>query len=573
MGLLFTRVAPDAILCAAAALLMLVGVLTPSQALAGMSNEGMMTVAVFYIIANALTRTGVVAWVSENILGRPKSLAAAQLRVMLPVAGMSTLLNNTPIVAMLVPAITSWAKRFKLPVSQLMIPLSYAAIVGGACTLMGTSTNLIVNGMMLDYDRNDGFGLFEIAWLGVPVVAISLLFTLLLSRKLLPYREGALKRFENARQYIMEMHLQADSPLVGKTIEAAGLRHLSGMFLVEIKRGDYLITAVAPSEKLVADDHLIFAGNVDSVVDLHQFRGLRPAEQQVFKLNADKSSRCLVEAVVSDRFQGLGKTVKEINFRKRYGAVIIAISRSGQQVKEKIGDVELQTGDTLLLETHQEFVQQQQYSRDFLLVSALENSTPVLHEKRFLALAILALMIVSVSTGLLRLFEAAVAAAGIMILTRCITLRDARQSLDWQVLVVIAASIALGTAVQATGIADRVAASMISLAQGSPLGALAIIFVLTSAFSAVISNAAAAVLMFPIVLSTCLTLGVDIKPFMVTLMVAASCSFATPIGYQTNLMVYGPGDYRPMDFMRIGGPLTLIVGITTVLLAPLIWPF
>ncbi len=572
-GLLFTRIAPDAILCASVGLLLLTGVLTPAEALAGMSNEGMMTVAIFFIVANALTRAGVVAWASDIILGRPRNRISALTRLMLPVAGMSSVLNNTPVVAMLVPAVANWAKRFQIPASQLMMPLSYAAIVGGTCTLVGTSTNLIVNGMMLDYNASAGFGLFELAWIGIPVVLITLVYTLLLGSKLLPNRQGALTRFENARQYIVEMHLDPDSPLVGKNIEEAGLRHLQGVYLVEIKRGDNLITAVAPTERLVADDHLIFAGDVESVVDIHNLRGLRPAEQQVFKLDADRSSRCLVEAVISDRFQDSRKTVKELNFRKRYSAAIIAVSRAGEQIKQKIGDVVLQAGDTVLLETYEGFAQQQQYSRDFLLVSTIENSKPVLHEKRFLAVGILLVMIACVSAGFISLFKAAVAAAGAMIITRCITVHDARKSLDWQVLIVIAASIALGNAVRATGIADQIALSLINAVDGTPLGVLAIIFFLTALFSAIISNVAAAVLMFPIVLSTCQALGVDIQPFMITLMIAASCSFATPIGYQTNLMVFGPGDYHSMDFLKMGGPLTLLIGLVTVFLVPLIWSF
>ncbi|MFA7555931.1 MAG: SLC13 family permease [Spongiibacteraceae bacterium] len=572
--LIFSRFPADAILISGVALLLLLGVLTPEEALVGMSNKGMMTVAVLFIVARGLSQTGVVSWVSTNLLGRPKSTAIAQLRLMLPVAGFSTILNNTPVVAMLVPAVSDWAKRNNLQVSQLMIPLSYAAIVGGTCTLVGTSTNLVINDMLTQQLDSGGLAMFDLAWVGIPCVLVTIAFTMFFSRWLLPNRGDSNQLvFEDARQYIVEMEVEENSPLAGLSIEEAGLRQLPGMYLIEIDRAGSLITAVTPKEVLRGGDHLIFAGDVRSVVDLKNIRGLKVAENQVFKLDGGTYSRCLVEVVVSPNFPSLGKTVRDMKFRNKFGAVIIAVAREGERIKTKIGAIELKPGDTLLLETSDDFVGQQRYSKHFLLVSEIENSRPVRHERRNVAAIIMVAMVLVVAFGLLSMFKAALLAAAFMITTRCLKIQDARECVDWQVLMVIAASIGLGAAIEKTGAAIVIANSMVGAAAGSALGTLVALFILTALFSAVISNLAAAVLLFPVALAASQQLGVDVLPFAVTLMIGASACFATPIGYQTNLMVYGPGNYRFVDFIKIGLPLTVLVGVTTVVVVPLVWPF
>ncbi|MBB5187160.1 di/tricarboxylate transporter [Zhongshania antarctica] len=573
VALIFSRRPPDMILCGGVVVLLLLGVLSPKEALAGMSNEGMVTVGVLFIVAQALSETGVVSWISHSMLGRPKSARVAQLRLMAPVAAFSTILNNTPVVAMMIPAVRDWAKRNNLPVSQLMIPLSYAAIVGGTCTLIGTSTNLVVNGMLLHSLPEQALGMFDLAWVGLPCVLLVIGFTILTSRRLLPSSKGKAERFGDTRQYIVEMMVDDSSPMIGQSIEEAGLRQLPAMFLIEIVRDERLMTVVSPKEILMAGDRLIFAGDVRSVVDLKNFHGLRLAEDQAFKLGENNLSRCLAEVVISPNFPHLGRMVRDMKFRNNYGAAIIAISRNGEQLKGRIGDVELEPGDTLLLEAYEDFVPNQRYSRDFLLVSEIENSRPVRHEHRFRAGIIMAVMVVVVAVGWLSMLKAAFLAAGLMIATRCIRAADATRSVDWQILLVIAASIALGGSLESTGAASVIAGQIVGLAAGSPMATLIAIFVVTTLFSAVISNLAAAVIVFPIALAASQQLEVSMLPFAVTLMMAASASFATPIGYQTNLMVYGPGDYRFSDFFKIGVPLTVLVGVTTILIVPLVWPF
>ena len=572
--LVFTNIAADIALLAGLTLLLLFGVLTPDQALSGLANEGMVTVGILFIIAAAQKETGAIHWLTRTLFGRPKSIGHAQLRIMVPVAALSAFLNNTPVVAMMIPAIHDWAKKFQLSVSKLYIPLSYAAIVGGTCTLIGTSTNLVVNGLVMsETERAEGLGMFELAWIGIPCTLITLAYILLVSRWLLPERRPVIHHSSDAREYVVEMEVEPDSPLVGATIEEAGLRQLPGMYLIEIERGDRVLVAVSPHERLYPNDRLVFAGVVDSVVDLQKIRGLKPATNQLFKLNAPRKERCLIEAVVSNSCPMVGKSIREGRFRSVYNAAVIAVARNGEQIRKKIGDIVLQAGDTLLVETHPNFVDQHRNSRDFFLVSRLADSTPPQHERAPLAIAILVGMVALAATGLLTMLEAAMVAAGALIATRCISGGAARRSVDWQVLIVIAAAFGIGQALYITGAATYIAHFMLNLTSGSPLAALTMVYLVTAILTSLITNNAAAVLMFPVALSLAAELDINFMPFVVAVMIAASASFITPIGYQTNLMVYGPGGYHFSDFIKIGLPLTLLVGVVTVAMAPLVWGF
>jgi di/tricarboxylate transporter len=334
-----------------------------------------------------------------------------------------------------------------------------------------------------------------------------------------------------------------------------------------------VLPAVAPTEKLQAGDRLLFVGVVDSVAELLRLRGLVPAPEQVFKLNAPRPERRLFEVVVSDTCPVTGRTIRDGRFRTRYNAVVLAVARNGERLRAKIGDIELHAGDTLLLESGPNFLAQQRNSRDFLLVSELQGVTIPRHDRIWVAVGILGVMIALASTGLLSMLEAGLVASGLMLATRCIKPNAARASIDWSVLVVIAASFGVGQALEISGVAQMLADFWIGAAGSNPLLALAAIYVVTNVVTEMVSNNAAAVMAFPIAMATAEGLGVSLWPFVVVVMMAASCGFATPIGYQTNLMVYGPGGYRFSDYVRFGLPLNILVGVVTVLLAPVFWPF
>lgn len=575
MGMLISnRISTDVVIVGGVTLLVLLGILTPREAVAGMANEGMLTVAALFVVVAGLQETGGVTWLGQRLLGRPKNIVSAQVRLMVPAAVFSAFMNNTPLVAMLIPAVTEWAKQHRLSVSKLMLPLSYAAILGGTCTLIGTSTNLVVAGLWIEqFPKRDPIGMFDITLLGLPCCIAGIAYVLVFSRWLLPDREPPLSPQDDPRAYTVEMTVDAGGPLIGKTIEEAGLRQLTGLFLAEIDRQGQVLPAVGPQEKLLAGDRLIFVGIVDSIVDLHRVRGLTPASDQVFKLDAPRSQRCLIEAVVSDTCGLVGKTIRDGQFRTVYNAVVIAVARNGDRIKKKIGDIIVKSGDTLLLEAHPNFAEQQRNNRDFYLVSKIENSNPPRHEKALMAVLILAAMIGGITLFGVPTLIAAMTAAGLMIIARCVPGHVARKSVDWQILIVIAAAFALGKALEVTGAADTMAHRLVSLASDNPWTALIIIYGVTMLFTETIGHNAAAVLVFPIAYAISRDLNVQFTPYAMTIMLAASASFSTPIGYQTNLMVLGPGGYKFTDYFRVGIPLNLIMWVITSILAPRIWPF
>lgn len=547
--------------------------LAPAEAVAGFGNPGLVTVGLLFVVVAGLVRTGALAIISEPIVGRPKRLLSAQLRLLPPVSGLSAFLNNTPVVAMFLPVVSDLAKRTRLPASRLFLPLSYASIFGGMCTLIGTSTNLVVAGLMQGEPAVAPVALFDLAWVGVPVAVLGLVYILLASPRLLPDNRAALDIDADPRRYTAEVVVDPDGPLVGRSIEQAGLRHLPGLFLAEIERDGQVLPAVAPSERLQGGDRLVFAGVVESVVDLQRMRGLQPANDQVHKLQGRRDQRCMVEAVVSNECPLVGSSIRAGRFRSEYNAAVVAVARGGRRLSGKIGDIVLQAGDTLLLETHPSFLQRQRNGRDFFLVSQVEDSAPRRHDKAWIALALLAAMVTAAATGLLTMLNAALLAAGGMVLSGCTSSAEARRHVDWSVLLVIGAALGVGQAMANSGAAATLADALVSAAGGRPWLVLLAVFAITSLFTEMITNNAAAVLVFPVALSAAQGLGVNPMPFMICLMIAASASFSSPLGYQTNLMVFGPGGYRFADYLRFGLPLNLLTMAVAVTIAPLVWPF
>ncbi|MFN2168888.1 MAG: SLC13 family permease, partial [Anaerolineae bacterium] len=484
----------------------------------------------------------------------------------------SSVLNNTPVVALFIPVVLDWSRRIRVQPSRLLIPLSYASILGGTCTLVGTSTNLVIHGLVQQRFHSEGLGMFDVTWIGLPCAIVGILFILLMPW-LLPDRQAFEQVVKDPRQYTLEMQVRAGSPLIGHSIEAGGLRNLPGVFVAELIRGDQIISAVQPDEILQAEDRLVFVGNVESVRSLYQQDGLQPASDQLFRLDAPRHERCLVEAVVSNTCPLTGKSIREGRFRDHYNAVVIAVARNGERIKKRIGDIVLRPGDTLLVESHAGFISRQRDSRDFYLISAVEDSSPKRFDRAPYAAAILVGMVVMVAGGWLSMVKAGLLAAALMLLTGCCSVAQARRSVEWNVLVTIACALGLAFALDKTGGAEAIAHSVLRLTGDHPWAALAAIHLITSVFTMFVTNNAAAAIVFPVAISTAEGLGVNSMPFIMCLMISASASFASPIGYQTNLMVYGPGGYRFSDYLRIGLPLNLVIGVVAVGLAPFIWPF
>ena len=536
LGLLASnRYPPDIVLVAVAGLLLVCTILTPGEALAGFSNQGIATIAVLYVVVAGLRESGTVDWLSRWIMGRPSNLLTAQLRLLLPAASLSAFANNSPDVAMFTSAVQTWCQRTGFKPSQLLLPLSYASILGGTCTLIGTSTNLVVDGMLRQAGLG-GFSLFELAWIGVPLTLIGIAYLLVFSRFLLPMRDSASVSFDNIREYLVEMKVDKDSELVGQTVEEAGLRHLPGLYLVEINRGDEIFSAT-PQTQFHSGDQLVFAGAVESVVELRRIRGMAPVTTQAFKLNGHQRDRRLFEAVLAGASPAVGMSIRQARFRHRYNAAVLSVARNGERLKGKLGNIILQPGDTLLLEAQKGFLFKYRNSREFLLISRLSHADNMNHEKAPLALAILVGMLTIVSLNICGILQAGILAVGLLRMTGCLSVEVARKSIDFRVLLVIACAFGLGAAIQKVGLSTLIVTQTMTIAGTDPFVLFAMIYLVTVLLTETITNNAAAIVMFPIAVSAAESLGVNVATFAVAVMIAASASFMTPIGYQTNLMV------------------------------------
>ena len=571
--LLWERFTPDKVLAAAAAVLLISGVLTPVQALAGFWNPGVLTVALLFVLVAALKTTGAVRWIGDWVLGRPRGEFQAQLRLVGIATPLSAFINNTPIVAMMTSAVEHWSRRSGISPSKLLMPMNYATILGGMCTLVGTSTNLIVAGLVLQSTALPALHMFSPLGVGAVAALAGGVYLLTLGRWLLPERRSALQQASNTREYVVEMLVEPDGAVAGKTIGQAQLRHLAGSYLVELLRGQRVYPAVGPEMRLQANDRLVFIGETDSIRELRRVQGLRPATDQLFKVDDAGGQRTLAEVVLSHYSPAVGRTLVESNFRSRYNAAVIAVSRHGHRLLQKPGDVLLQPGDTLLIETDADFLRRHGSSPDFMMANEIDGAAKVDRRRAITVLALVGLMVLANTVLGMDILVSALMASTLAIIAGCVSFAELRRSLDLRLLVVIACSFALGAALQHSGVAQLVAAGLKHWANADPFWTLALVYVAAVVFTEMLTNNAAAVLMFPIGLSAAQQLGVDPMPFVIAVMMGASAGFITPIGYQTNLMIYGPGGYRFTDFIRVGAPLSLVVGAAVLWAIPRFWPF
>lgn len=564
---------PAYIVLSALAVLLLSGILSPADALRGFANEGMLTVALLFVVAGAVKQSGVLNHLLTKAMGSGKKPRKSLALMMLPTAGLSAFLNNTPMVVMFTPEVRKWCKDRNLSPSKFLIPLSYATIFGGTLTLIGTSTNLVIHGYMLEQGF-DGFSMFQLAIVSLPAGLIGIAFMLTIGYKLLPSRKTSEETFvESSREYLSEAYVEVDSPLIGKTIEDAGLRNLQSLYLIEIIRNGERIAPVASYNKLKENDRLIFTGMLSTIVELHSIPGLRVETGINLKLeDLQNGSASLAEAVVSHQSVLVNKTVKETQFRKIYDAGIVAVHRNDERINHKVGDIRLKTGDTLLLLGDKDFLNRLSGSKDFYLISSIEEPEFGDSKKSTIAIITLLGMILLATFNILPMFKAAVLAVLILFLTKTVSFEGARKYIQFDVLLVIAGSIGIGLALEKTGTAALVAEHFVRFTEGTgAMGALTAVYLLTTIFTEIITNNAAAVLMVPIALSIATQLSVDPMAFFVAIAIAASASFATPIGYQTNLIVYGPGGYRFSDYLKIGIPLNVLYLIVTVVIVYFVW--
>lgn len=570
--LVLTRIGPHFVMMGVLTILSIMGILTSKEALAGFSNEGLITVAAMFVVAAGIHASGGIDLLVNKLLGAPKSARSAIGRMFPPVVVLSAFLNNTPVVATMIPAIHAWSRKINVAPSKLMIPLSYTAILGGTLTLIGTSTNLVVNGQYQELTGKEGFSLFSITAVGLPVCLAGFVFIWFVLPKVLPDRREK-KAFSNLREFTLEVAVDENGPLVGKTVAEAGLRNLDRVYLVEIERSGTIITAAPSEEKLFGRDRLVFAGDTEAISDLLRIQGIIPSVDDEHRetLSVNRAERRLVEAVVSPHCDAVGLAIRDAKFRDRYGAVVLAVARGGERVQGNLGSIKLEAGDTLLLEARPAFVTRQRYNKDFLLINDLDAEPPR-YERAYLSWAILVTVVAAAGLGLTSMLNASLIGAGLMVLTRCCSFSQAEKSLDITVLITIAGSFALGAALQKTGAASFLAENIIDLSGGTPWLLLVLSYLTISLMTEIITNNGAAVLMLPIVLEMTEKASLHTEPFVFAVMMGASASFATPLGYQTNLMVYGPGGYRFTDFLKVGVPMNLFIGFATITVLLLGWP-
>jgi di/tricarboxylate transporter len=565
--------APSSTVLGGVIVLLVAGVLTPAQAFSGFSNPAPITVAALYVLARAVEKTGALQPLLGATLGSGSGDRRMLARLLVPVAGASAVLNNTPLVAALAPQVTDWADRRGLSPSRFLMPLSFATILGGVLTLIGTSTNIVVSGLM-EADGQAPIGMFELTRIGLPVALVGLAVLIALAPVVLPERRPARGDLrENVREFMVHMVVVPGGPLDGQAVETGGLRHLQGVFLVQVDRGEQSIAPVAPTTALRGGDLLTFVGRADLIVDLQNMRGLASAEEK-HMAELDTVRHTFFEAVVGADSQLIGKTLREAEFRSRYQAAVLAIHRSGQRVQAKLGTVRLRVGDTLLLLSDPGFRDRWRDRNDFLLVARFGGSPPAATRKAGIVGLVALGIVVVAGAGLLPTLHASLVGAVLLVASGVMTAGEARSSVDLEVVIVIAAAFGLAAAIERSGLAAHLAGGIVAAASVlGERGVLLGVIVATITITEIITNNAAAVLVFPLAMSAAQTLGADPRPFAMAVAIGASASFLTPIGYQTNMMVYGPGGYRFGDYARLGAPLTALIILTVVSMAPLLWPF
>lgn len=567
------RTSPALVVLGGTVALLAFGVIDAEEALSGFSNPAPFTVAALYVVAAGVQKTGALTPLMHRALGSKAGVRRPIAQLSIPAAGASAFLNNTPIVAMLIPEVQSWAERRKVSVSKLLMPLSFAVVLGGLVTVIGTSTNLVVSGLMAKTDMGP-MGFFEIGKIGLPIAIIGITVMVLLTPRLLPARRSVKSELANqAKKFYVEMLVTTDGPMDGATVEAAGLRDLQGVFLTSVERGDTVIAPVRPETVLRGGNRLRFAGQAGKVLDLNERRGLQSAESKHVSSLEDPAVR-YYEAVIGSRSPLVGHNLKETGFRSTYQAAVVAIHRDGDLVDAKFGQVRLRVGDTLILVADPGFKDRWSDRDDFLLIAPMDSmpSLPVPTSKAFVAIGILAAIVILAAFDLVPILVGALVGAVAMVVFNVMSSADARRSIDLEVVVIIAAAFGLAAAMDTSGLASTLAGGIVDIFGGwGDRGALLGIVLATVILTEMITNNAAALLMFPIGITIAAQTGLSPIGVAIAIAVAASASFLTPIGYQTNTMVYGPGGYKFGDYARLGLPLTVVVVAMVVWLVPIIW--
>ncbi|MBE0648316.1 MAG: anion permease [Bacteroidales bacterium] len=546
------------------------GIITIGDILHGLSNESIILIFLLIIVSEVIKRTAVIGFVLNRLLRPNLSYRQFMTRMTTGVAFFSGWINNTPLVAFMMPYVYDWARKKGIAPSKVLLPLSYAALMGGTITLIGTSTNLVVNGLAIESGLKS-LHLFDFIYVGIPVTVLGTLYLIFIGSKWLPDRENALSQFdEHSREYLIETIVPPMSGFTGKTIEEAGLRNLNDLFLVQILRNKEIIAPVTPKEVLHKNDCLFFAGNTDRIIELVQ--GTKDLILPYGTKMINQPQNHIVEAVIPDSSKLHNQTAKEYKFSVHFDAAIIGIQRNSEKLRGKLGEVKLKAGDLLLLVTGKNFPPDAE--QDIQVVTRVKKIERMEGWKVTVFYVILLAAFTLSAVKILPLFIGLLCVIGFIAVTDMIKLTDIRRTLDFNLFFLLVLALALGKAITNSGLASYMADYIINFSGDSTLLVMISLYLITNIISMFVTNAAAVAVTFPIALAAATEMGVDnFKPFILVIAYAASAEFMTPFGYQTNLMVYGPGGYKFKDYIRVGFPLSLLYMVATIVILKLVFGY
>jgi len=551
------------------------GIVTPEEGISGFSNKATVTVAAMFVLSAGLFKTGAVTYLGD-ITSRlfRQNFWLGLVSVMVAVAFFSAFINNTPVVAIFIPILIGVAKDIKASTSKLLMPMSFASMFGGVCTLIGTSTNILVNSIA-EKQGQPAFSMFEIAPLGIAMFLIGTTYMLLIGIRLIPERraEGDLLESFNLHEYITEVVLLETSSSVGKEIKDAPLVKEIDINIIEIQRGEDTIPLPAATEVLKAGDVLRVRCDLEKFKQIQQRQGIvfKP-EYQWKDEDIQSSDAKLVEGVIAPHSEFIGKSLKDLNFREEFGATVLALRHRGVLMRDKLSETKLDAGDALLLEVRKRRFTQLRQSPAFVIISEVEQER-YRKNKIIPALLIVAGVIASASMGLADIVAAAIIGSILMILGGCIKMQEAYKAIEWRIIFLLAGVLALEAAMENSKAGELVSEQIIStVGVWGPIAMISAFYLMTFILTEMMSNTATAALLTPVAIATANTLNVSPRPFLVAVMFAASASFMTPVGYQTNTLIYGPGQYRFADFLKVGTPLNVLFWITATILIPYFWP-
>ena len=567
--LLFTKIRTDMVFLAAIGILFVTGVLDAKDALSGFSSTSVVVIGVLFVVVAGLTHTGVLQWIVRHLLGQPNSYSKAVIRLMLPVAGLSSFLSNTTVVAMFVGIVKMWSKKLGISPSKLLIPLSYASGMGGVCTLIGTPPNLIISGLYAD-KTGETMNVLATTIPGLFCLTVGVL-SIIAFRKLLPDRKAPESAFEATSEYTVELLVPSDNKHIGETMGEAGLCQVRGGSLIEIYHFDNVTSPVREDEYVMGGDRLIYAGQIDEILQLKKSHGLVSADHHIFSMSEVDRKRQLRTAYVKFGSSLIGETIASSKLERDNNLTLVAVARSGQRIKEPPRQVVLQAGDTLLLECPPRMnVNTDNLSSQlhFFDSEQVVNIGP----KTLVSSAIMIVMVVLSALNVMSLLQSAFIAAAAMLVFRCCSIEQARKAINWDILMVFAGSVVLGLAILQTGIAERLATGILNVCGTNPIIVMIAICLVSNLTTEFISNTAAGAMFFPIMYEAAEKLGYEPYTFLIALMISVSSSFATPIGSPTHMLVYGPGGYRFSDFMRIGLLMDIIILASNILIVNIVYP-